>query len=126
MANNPVGWFEIYVDDIERAKQFYQSVLDVSLEKLTDPTDSGLEMWSFPADTDNYGASGAITKMEGIAAGGNSTVVYFSCDDCALEESRVKSAGGKVEQVKTPIGEYGFITIAIDTEGNMFGLHSMK
>lgn len=126
MANNPVGWFEIYVNDIDRARQFYQTVLNVTLEKLSDPSDSGLEMWSFPADMESYGASGAIAKMEGVSAGGNSTVVYFSCDDCGVEESRVETSGGKVEQAKTSIGEYGFVTIAIDTEGNMFGLHSMK
>jgi predicted enzyme related to lactoylglutathione lyase len=24
--NNPVGWFEIYVDDMPRAKAFYETV----------------------------------------------------------------------------------------------------
>ena len=60
------------------------------------------------------------------AAGGNSTLVYFSCDDCAIEESKVESAGGVIRQAKTSIGEYGFCTLAIDTEGNVFGLHSLK
>ena len=64
--------------------------------------------------------------MEGFPAGGNSTLVYFSCEDCAVEESRVESAGGKIQQPKMSIGEYGFITIANDTEGNMFGLHSLN
>ena len=39
MPNNPVAWFEIYVDEMDRAKKFYESVLDFSLEKLDDPTD---------------------------------------------------------------------------------------
>lgn len=30
MQNNPVGWFEIYVNDMERAKKFYETVLKVS------------------------------------------------------------------------------------------------
>ena len=59
-------------------------------------------------------------------SGGNSTLVYFICDDCAIEEGRVKSSGGKIQKPKMSIGEYGFISLAIDTEGNMFGLHSMK
>jgi len=44
MANNPVAWFEIYVDDLARAKQFYESVLGVNLDVLSDPCqgDSGL------------------------------------------------------------------------------------
>lgn len=35
-------------------------------------------------------------------------------------------AGGRIEREKFSIGEYGFIALAIDTEGNMFGLHSMQ
>jgi predicted enzyme related to lactoylglutathione lyase len=27
---------------------------------------------------------------------------------------------------KYSIGQYGFIVLAFDTEGNMFGLHSLK
>lgn len=124
MANNPVGWFEIYVDDMGRAKQFYETVFGVSLEVLSDPTEDGVEMHAFPSDMENYGASGALVKLEGFPAGGNSTLVYFSCADCAVEESRVEQAGGGVDRSKMSIGEYGFITLARDTEGNMFGLHS--
>ena len=126
MANNPVGWFEIYVDEMDRAKAFYQSVLDVKLERLQDPTEANLDMWAFPSDMEKYGATGSLIRMEGVAAGGNSTVVYFSCEDCATEESRVEAAGGTVHTSKMSIGEYGFIAIAFDTEGNMFGLHSLS
>jgi len=126
MAGNPIGWFEIYVNDMNRAKRFYESVLGLALTKLNDPTGSGIDMWAFPADMGQYGASGALVRMEGFAAGGNSTLVYFSCEDCALEASRVSAAGGRVQEPKMAIGEHGFIALAVDTEGNMFGLHSMK
>ena len=126
MADNPVGWFEIYVDEMDRAKAFYQSVLDVTLERLQDPTGSDIEMWAFPSDMEKYGATGTLVKNDEFAAGGNSTLVYFSCEDCATEESRVKDAGGLIYTSKMSIGEYGFVCIAIDTEGNMFGLHSLN
>jgi predicted enzyme related to lactoylglutathione lyase len=126
MAMNPIAWFEIYVENIERAKQFYETVLATSLEKLNDPNDSGIEMWSFPSNMESYGATGALVKMEGFSSGGNSTLVYFACGDCAVEESRVEKAGGRIHQSKTSIGEYGFISLAIDSEGNMFGLHSQR
>jgi predicted enzyme related to lactoylglutathione lyase len=64
--------------------------------------------------------------MEGFPSGGNSTLVYFVCDDCAVEEGRVRGAGGKVERAKMSIGPYGFISLVVDTEGNMVGLHSMR
>lgn len=126
MSMNPVGWFEIYVDDMKRAKAFYESVLKVKLEKLGDPNDSSIDMKSFPANMEKYGATGSLVHMKGFPAGGNSTLVYFSCDDCAVEESRIATAGGKVQRTKMSIGEYGFVSLACDTEGNMFGLHSMK
>ncbi len=126
MASNPINWFEIYVDDLARARQFYESVLGVKLDVLGDPNDTSIEMLSFPSNMEKYGASGALVKMEGFRAGGNSTLLYFSCDDCVVEESKVAAAGGRVQKPKMSIGEFGFIALAIDSEGNMFGLHSMK
>lgn len=124
---NPVGWFEIYVNDIARAKQFYEAVFNIQLSELTPPSEgTSLQMWAFPSDMQVYGASGALVQMSGLAAGGNSTLIYFSCEDCADEAARIGEAGGKIHESKTAIGEYGFIVLAFDTEGNMIGLHSMK
>ena len=125
MAKNPLCWFEIYVNDMARPKGFYESVLAVELETLGDPTDTSIIMQSFPSDMEKYGATGALVKMDGVVAGGNSTLVYFSCDDCAIEESRVIAAGGSIQRPKMAIGEYGFISLVMDTEGNMLGLHSL-
>jgi predicted enzyme related to lactoylglutathione lyase len=123
MKNNAVCWFEIYVQDIERAKAFYEAVFQVKLERLNSPE---AELWGFPLDMDRWGAGGALVKMAGVSSGGNSTLVYFSCDDCAVESGRVTAAGGRVQREKWSIGEYGYIALAIDTEGNMIGLHSVK
>ena len=123
MKANPVGWFEIYVQDMPRAKAFYETVLGGALQNLESP---GIEMWAFPMHDTETGASGALVKMEGCPSGGNSTLVYFSCADCAVEASRVASSGGQVFKEKFSIGPYGFIALAVDTEGNMIGLHSMQ
>jgi predicted enzyme related to lactoylglutathione lyase len=61
-----------------------------------------------------------------MPSGGNSTLVYFSCADCAVEEARVVAAGGAIHRSKSSIGTHGFVTHCRDTEGNMFGLHSQK
>ena len=126
MSMNPVGWFEIYVDDLARAKTFYETVFDVKLESIGDPNDSSIQMLAFPSDMEKYGAAGALVKMEHVLAGGGGTLVYFSCDDCAIEASKVKAAGGSIQRPKMPIGEYGFISLVADSEGNMIGLHSMQ
>jgi predicted enzyme related to lactoylglutathione lyase len=119
---NPIGWFEIYVDDMGRAQKFYEAVLGVQLQPLEG---GGPHMLAFPSSMEHYGCGGTLVHMDGFKAGGNSTLVYFSCADCAVEEGRVVAAGGKVQKPKMSIGPYGHISLVIDTEGNMFGLHSM-
>ncbi len=121
--NNPVGWFEIYVQDMARAKAFYEKTFGVELTQLPSP---GMDMLAFPMQREGSGASGALVKMSGVESGANSVIVYFACDDCAKEAAKAKKAGGKIHKEKTAIGEYGFIALVFDTEGNMIGLHSMK
>lgn len=124
-TNNPVVWFEIYVNDLNRAKKFYETVLQLELSELPMPnSDEEMQMLFFPMEMEGEGAAGALVKMQGIEAGKNSTVVYFGSDDCAVEEKRIKEAGGKVFKPKQSIGEYGFMVLGLDTEGNMFGVHS--
>jgi predicted enzyme related to lactoylglutathione lyase len=123
MNHNPVGWFEIYVEDMDRAKKFYETVLKTTLERLANPEPL---MWAFPMAMDRWGAGGSLVYIKGFASGGNSTIVYFSCADCAVEEGRVVKAGGSVHRPKFSIGQYGFISLVVDTEGNMIGLHSIK
>ena len=120
--NNPVGWFEIYVEDMQRAKAFYEAVFGVQLSKLDSP---GMDMLAFPMNQTGYGASGALVRMPGFSSGRNSVLVYFSCADCAVEASKAVQAGGEIEKAKMSIGQYGHIALVTDTEGNMIGLHSM-
>jgi len=120
---NPVGWFEIYVQDMARAKTFYEKTLQVTFEKLESP---GLEMWAFPMNMDAPGAAGSLVKMEGKDSGSGGTIIYFSCADCAVEAGRAAQHGGKVVKEKFSIGQYGFIAFVEDTEGNMIGLHSIR
>jgi hypothetical protein len=127
MQSKPVGWFEIYVQDLGRAQAFYEAVFQFELAALPSP-DATFQMLAFPGPMDDsHGSSGALVKMEGgPSGGGNSVIVYFMCQDCAVEASRVQAAGGQLSKPKFPIGQYGFAALALDTEGNMIGLHSMQ
>jgi uncharacterized protein len=122
MRRNPVVWFEIYVQDMTRARTFYEAVLQSSLARIG-PAD--LEMWSFGMSPDIAGTGGALVHFPGAPSGGTGTMVYFGCQDCAVEAARVAPAGGKLVREKMSIGQYGFVALGQDTEGNMFGLHSM-
>lgn len=129
---NAICWFEIYVDDMERAKKFYGEVLDISFQDMPAPAGSGeFKMSFFPSDPDpsQMGVGGALIEMGGARSGesqSTTTIVYFPCNDCSVEESRVEAAGGKVHKSKFSIGEHGFCAICLDTEGNTFGLYSMQ
>jgi uncharacterized protein len=64
-----------------------------------------------------------LVKMDGVTSGGSGTIPYFHCDEVAVESERVVSAGGQVHKSKISIGQYGFMALVVDTEGNMIGLH---
>ncbi|MEW5837750.1 MAG: VOC family protein [Pseudomonadota bacterium] len=127
---NPVVWFEIYVQDMERAKTFYEAVFAIKLEPMH-PLEGwpNMEMWAFPSDKEKsqttYGACGMLIQMEGVPSGGGGTLIYFGCEDCAVEAKRAVEHGGTLFKEKMSIGENGFIAMVQDTEGNMIGLHNM-
>lgn len=120
MKPNPIIWCEIYVQDMARAKRFYETVFELKLQKIESPD---LEMWGFLMQMNTVGAAGALVKMDGVPSGGVGTIAYFACEDVANEQSRVEKAGGKIHKPKFSIGMYGHIALVLDTEGNMIGLH---
>jgi len=124
---NPFTWVEIYVEDMDRAQKFYETVFDFKMLALPSPTGMReIQMVSFPWANGESNISGALVKMDQIKPGLGGTLVYFGCEDCSVEENRVEQAGGKILQSKKSIGEYGFCSIFLDTEGNSIGLHSMS
>jgi hypothetical protein len=83
-------------------------------------------MMSFSGDMSVYGASGALVKTDHANPGPGGTQVYFSVEDCATQQDRVAAAGGAVIRPKFSIGQFGFVALCQDTEGNMIGFNSMK
>ncbi|WP_187429887.1 hypothetical protein ROLI_018160 [Roseobacter fucihabitans] len=122
---NAVGWFDIHVDDLDRAVAFYETVLACKLERMEDPTGE-TQMMSFPGDMSAYGAAGALSKSEHGRPGVGGTTIYFSVQNCAVEEARVAEAGGTVIRPKFSIGAFGWVTLCQDTEGNIIGLNSLQ
>ncbi|KAJ55935.1 lactoylglutathione lyase [Actibacterium mucosum KCTC 23349] len=121
---NAIGWFDIFVTDLDRAVAFYQAVLGCHMDPIEDPTGE-TQIMSFPADMTQYGAGGALSKSAHAGPGVGGTIVYFNCTDCAVQQDRVQDAGGQVVRPKFSIGAHGFVSLCMDTEGNMFGLSSM-
>ncbi|MFD0797343.1 VOC family protein [Maribacter chungangensis] len=118
---NPVNWFDIHVADLDRAKKFYETVFNIQMVDF--PIEWGKQS-AFPADHKGLNITGALVENKDMASKGNNTVVYFESEDCVTEEARVTAAGGKVIRPKMSIGEFGFVAMLMDTEGNTIGLHS--
>jgi uncharacterized protein len=122
---NPFTWVEIYVENMSRAQKFYETVLQIEMIPMQAPGEFGdLEMLSFPWVQGGSNISGALCKTSEMKPGSGGTLIYFTCEDCEIETSRVENAGGKVLQAKFPIGEHGFCSVVMDTEGNTIGFHS--
>ncbi len=118
---NPFNWVSIPTADIDRAITFYNSVFELSLEKVEMLGD---DLAFFNMDQDAYGASGALIAGE-TPPGQDGPVVFFGCaDDLQNTLDRVADAGGQVQAPKFPIGENGFLAFFTDSEGNKIGLHS--
>jgi len=120
---NPVNWFEIPVNDLDRAKKFYESVFGyaLTLEEM-----GPAKMAFFPMGNDVYGTTGSLIKMEGYTPSHTGTLVYFSVEDIEGTLDKINTNGGKTILPKMGIGQYGFIARFEDSEGNMVALHSMK
>ncbi len=125
---NIINWFEIYTSDFTRAKKFYTEVFKCKLTDLPMNSEGHpqMEYATFPSDENGAGVGGALVKIEQVKPGMGGTLVYFSTEEINEELARVEAAGGKIIRPKQDIGEYGFIALVEDTEGNMIGLQSMK
>jgi len=125
--NNVVGWFEIPVIDMERAMKFYETVLDIKLERNQL---EGLDMAWFPWEETGLGCSGSLVcNPEFYKPSADGSLVYFTprSGDLANELSKVEAAGGKVLMPKKLISEdVGFMGLFLDTEGNRVAIHSRK
>lgn len=120
---NPVGWFEIPVTDMARAKEFYQQLLDIEIEEH----EMGpLQMGWFPMVQEGKGATGSLVKGETYVPSQDGTLVYLSTPDIDQALEKVVELGGKVLAPKRDLGEYGFSAAFEDTEGNRVALHMNK
>jgi predicted enzyme related to lactoylglutathione lyase len=118
---NPVGWFEIPVTDMARAKDFYGHVFGFELEEHEMGPD--LMAW-FPMAEGVVGAAGTLILGEGYVPSDKGVLVYFTTPDIDAALARANEKGGKVLTEKMSIGEYGFIGMILDSEGNRIGLHT--
>jgi len=117
---NPVNWFEIPVNDMDRAKNFYETILGIEIT-LTD-IGNALMGW-FPFEPNSGGATGTLIKAESYVPSYDGTMVYFSVEEINDIIPKIRSTGCKIINEKFSIGEHGFCAHFEDSEGNRVALH---
>ena len=123
---NALNWFEIPVKDLERARDFYETIFDSELEEMTEMM--GMKMVGFPSEPGNGKVSGALVQSEMHEPAQAGAVIYLNANPSIQEIiDRIEEAGGTVVLPRTEIApEIGFMAFFIDSEGNKVGLHSQN
>ena len=114
-----VYYFEIPVNNLERAIAFYSTVFGCEFDCVDV---DGNQMANFPSLTGGSGASGALAKGDSYIPGTQGIRVYFDTESIDETLANAISAGGKVLYPKTSIGELGWVAEFEDSEGNCIAL----
>jgi predicted enzyme related to lactoylglutathione lyase len=125
MTKHSLSWFEIPVQDFDRARSFYQTILDYEMPEMNmDDSRMGI----LPHDREGGGVGGAIIQNDVLKPSSSGTMVYLDGGkDLAVILDRIPGAGGRVLVKKTLITpEMGFYAVFQDSEGNCVGLFSPK
>ncbi len=120
-ARSAITWFEIPTTDYDRARRFYETILETTLR---DEQFGPRQLAIFPYEEPGMG--GALAEKSDWSPGAAGTVIYLDANgrlDRTLE--RVEAAGGRiaVPKVELPFG-IGWVAHIIDSEGNRIGLHA--
>ena len=117
--NNRVVWFDIPVEDLDRAQAFYAAVLGVKVHR------EQFEGYSFCVIDHAEGNGGCLVPGKESISATAGILVYMNVDgrirDACAEV--VKQRGRIVEETHA-IGPHGFRAIVVDCEGNRIALHS--
>jgi predicted enzyme related to lactoylglutathione lyase len=119
---NILNWFEISVNDIARAKKFYEAIFSIKMEESEM---MGIKMAFFPFEM-NGKLSGGLVQSAMHKPSADGAKIYLNGNpDLDVALSKIEAAGGKVTMPKTKISdEIGYMAFFIDTEGNGVALHS--
>ena len=118
MANN-LASFAIHVDDVDRARRFYEAVFGWTFEPWGPP---GFYLIHTGDDADP-GIQGLMHKRHEPRTGSglNGVEATFKVDDLDAILVAVETHGGRVTMPKAPIPTVGVLIRFDDTEGNNIG-----
>lgn len=111
--------FEIHVDDMERARSFYEKVLGWSFQKWGD-------IDYYVVTTGEEGTpginGGMLPRRGGSGDKVTAWVVTVGVDDLDATMAAVEANGGSIALPKDKMEGVGWLAYAKDTEDNIFGM----
>lgn len=121
MSAHALHWFEIPALQLERAFQFYHTVLNARVRMGTFGGQP-LALFDVPF-ADGSAIGGSIVQRDGVTPGDHGVLLYLNIfGPLADAVARVGPAGGTVLAASIPLGSFGTAAIIRDTEGNRLGL----
>ena len=117
--NNRADWFDIPVKDLDRAKSFYEAVLDIKVFK------EKFDNYEFCVLDHENGNGGCLVPNENDIASNSGILLYLNVDGRIRDAmNKAEEKGAKVLEPLHGIGPHGFRSIILDSEGNRIVLHS--
>ncbi len=116
-------YFEIPVNDLERAMKFYSYVFECDFSR---DIIHGNEMAFFPFDNKGVGITGALAKGEIYKPSISGTLIYLATSNIEKALIKVIEKGGEILFPKTEVPNYGWVAEFKDSEGNRTALFQKK
>ncbi|MBL6989905.1 MAG: VOC family protein [Bacteriovoracaceae bacterium] len=112
-------YFEIPVNDMDRAIKFYSHVFNV---EFTKEVIHGCEMAFFPFTEQGQGISGSLAKGEIYRPSVYGSLIYLSTESIDKTMAKAKEVGGEELFLKTSVPNLEFSAEFKDSEGNRVAL----
>ena len=111
--------FEIPADNPESLSGFYRDLFGWKFEKMSMGDRGDYWMIETRAAQEAAGSNGGMMKKSGASQKPVNYVMVESVDEYA---EKAEKLGGKIIIPKTPIPDMGAFAVALDPEGNAFGI----
>ena len=118
---NRVVWFELPVEDMDRATHFYETIFGIKM--ISNELFQMIKVFPY----EQPAVSGCLMS-NGLKPTTDGTVVYLNCNG-ELDQvlARAAAEGAEIVEPKTLLpGDIGWTAQIRDSEGNRVGLHSAK
>lgn len=116
-----ISMFEIPATDISRAINFYQALLDITIEQMDV---EGMKMGILPYE--GQMVTGVIIQADGYKPSADGVTMYLNAgENLQVALDKVEKNGGQIILPKTPhADESGYFALFLDSEGNKMALNS--